>query len=67
MLIVTLYTKMSEYTQKTIVINSPMSLNFHILQSHFTRSGKAALAAQIITNVAVSRAPIIRAGRGSFT
>ena len=47
MLIVTLYTKISEYTQKTIVINSPMSLSFHILRSHFTRSGKAALAAQI--------------------
>jgi hypothetical protein len=43
MLIVTLYTKMSEYTQKTIVINSPMSLNFHILRSHFTRSGKVPL------------------------
>ena len=37
MLIVTLYTKMSEYTQKTVVINSPMSLSFHILQSHFTQ------------------------------
>jgi hypothetical protein len=47
MLIVTLYTKMSEYTQNTVVINSPMSLSFHILHSHFAKSGKAALAAQI--------------------
>ena len=46
MLIATLYTKMSEYTQKTIVIDSPMSLSFHILRSHFTKSGKAALIAQ---------------------
>jgi len=42
MLIITLYTKMSEYTQKTVAISSPMSLTFHIPQSHFTRSGKAA-------------------------
>jgi hypothetical protein len=54
MIIVMLYTKMSEYTQKTIEIISPMSLSFHILRSHFTRSGKAALAAQV-TTVAVSR------------
>ena len=47
MLIVTLYTKMSEYTQKTVVINRPMSLIFHILHSHFTKSGKAALVAQV--------------------
>jgi len=37
MLIVTLYTKMSEYTQNTVAINIPMSLTFHILHSHFTR------------------------------
>jgi hypothetical protein len=42
MLIVTPHTKMSEYTQNTVAINSPMSLTFHILHSHFTRSGKAA-------------------------
>ena len=47
MIIVKLYTKMSEYTQKTIEINSPMSLSFHILHSHFAKSGQAALAAQI--------------------
>ena len=44
MLIVTLYTKMSEYTQNNIVTNNPMSLSFHMLRSHFTRSGKADLA-----------------------
>ena len=43
MLIVTLYTKMSEYTQKTIVINSPMSLSFHIPHSQFAGSGEARL------------------------
>ena len=47
MLIVTLYTKMSEYTQKTIAINSPMSLSFHIPRSHFTKFGKAALVVQV--------------------
>jgi len=47
MLIITLYTRMSEYTQKTIVINRPMSLSFHILHSQFVRSGKAALAVQL--------------------
>jgi|SoiMetStandDraft_5_1073268.scaffolds.fasta_scaffold331701_1 fatty acid-binding protein DegV len=47
MLIVTLYTKMSEYTQNNIVTNNPMSLSFHILHSHFAKSGQAALAAQI--------------------
>jgi len=47
MLISTLYTKMSEYAQKTIVINRPMSLSFHILHSHFIRPGKAVLAAQL--------------------
>ena len=56
MLIITLYTKMSEYTQKTIVINLPMSLSFHILHSHFDKPGKAALCRAIVTCVTVSRA-----------
>ena len=56
MLIITLYTKMSEYIQKTIVINRPTSLSFHIFHSHFIRSPCSA----IVTRVAVSRAPIIR-------
>ena len=51
MLIVTLYTKMSEYTQNTIVINSPMSLSFHILHSHFIRSGGSRLCSAIVINV----------------
>jgi hypothetical protein len=38
MLIITLYTKMSEYTQKTVEMNSPMSLSFHIPRSDFTGS-----------------------------
>lgn len=36
MLIVTLYTKMSEYAQNTVVINRPMILSFHIPRSHVT-------------------------------
>jgi hypothetical protein len=47
MLIITLYNKMSEYIQKTIVMNRPMSLSFHIRYSHLVRSGKAALAARL--------------------
>jgi hypothetical protein len=47
MLNIPLYIKMSEYTEKTIVINRPMSLSFHILHSHFIRSGKAAFAVQL--------------------
>ncbi len=47
MLIVTLYTKVSEYTQKIVVISSPMSLTFHIRRSRLTKSGKAALVAQV--------------------
>jgi hypothetical protein len=46
MLIVTLYTKMSEYAQKTVVINIPMNLSFHILCS-LTGPGNTTLAAQI--------------------
>ena len=53
MLIVTLYTKMSEYTQNTVVINSPMSLSFHILHSHFAVWQSSPRSANI-TTVAVS-------------
>ena len=62
MLIVTLYTRMSEYTQKTVVINSPMSLSFHILYSHFSRSGKAALQRKYNHCSGVARANTIMGG-----
>ena len=43
MLIITLYAKMSEYTEKTIVINRPMSLSFHILHSQSRRRVRAGM------------------------
>jgi hypothetical protein len=49
MLIITLYARMSEYTEKTIVINRPMSLSFHIPHSPLcgavTRANNSAVEA----------------------
>ena len=47
MLIIALYTKMSEYIQKTIVINRPTSLSFHIFHSHFIRSPCSAIVTRV--------------------
>jgi hypothetical protein len=47
MIIVALYTKISEYTQKISVTDNPKSLSFHILRSHVAKSGKQPLQGQL--------------------
>jgi hypothetical protein len=64
MIITALYTKMSEYAQKTIVINHPMSLSFHI-RPPSSGPGKPPLQRNCNFFSGVARQKF--GGRGSFT